>query len=169
MDVNNKYKKWGWGAVIGLVGVILVSGIVVAATMSSPKKATTASTDGENEPVVVADESDETGDDEETGRDNDKEQSGSDSNTSDSSDSEQSGSGASANDSSDKKNGASTTDDGAGNSDSKKNNAANDSKTNAIGSNAMPKTGPEDDLVAIIGWAIAAGLATHLILAKNRA
>jgi outer membrane biosynthesis protein TonB len=37
MDVNVKYKRWGWGAVIGLIGVILIAGLIVAVSMSSPK------------------------------------------------------------------------------------------------------------------------------------
>ena len=37
MDVNEKYRRWGWGAVIGLVGVILIAGLIVAISMSSPK------------------------------------------------------------------------------------------------------------------------------------
>ena len=34
---ESKYKKWGWAAVIGLVGVILIAGFIVAGTMASPK------------------------------------------------------------------------------------------------------------------------------------
>ena len=45
MDVNAKYKRWGWGAVIALIGVILVAGLIVAVSMSSPKPELTASTD----------------------------------------------------------------------------------------------------------------------------
>ena len=45
MDVNAKYKRWGWGAVIALIGVILVAGLIVAVSMSSPKPGLTASTD----------------------------------------------------------------------------------------------------------------------------
>ena len=37
MDVDTKYKRWGWGAVIGLIGIILIAGLVVAVTMTSPK------------------------------------------------------------------------------------------------------------------------------------
>ena len=37
IDANTKYKRWGWGAVIALVGVILIAGLVVAVSMSSPK------------------------------------------------------------------------------------------------------------------------------------
>jgi hypothetical protein len=37
IDANAKYKRWGWGAVIALIGVILIAGLVVAVSMSSPK------------------------------------------------------------------------------------------------------------------------------------
>ncbi len=32
-----KMKRWGWGAIIGLIGVILVAGLVIAVSLSSPK------------------------------------------------------------------------------------------------------------------------------------
>ena len=35
-----KLKRWGWGAIIGLVGVILVAGLVIAVSLSSPKPTT---------------------------------------------------------------------------------------------------------------------------------
>lgn len=41
MDVNAKYKRWGWGAVIGLIGVILIAGLIVAISMSSSPKPNT--------------------------------------------------------------------------------------------------------------------------------
>jgi hypothetical protein len=41
MDVNAKYRRWGWGAVIGLIGVILIAGLVVAISMSSSPKPNT--------------------------------------------------------------------------------------------------------------------------------
>ncbi|MCR5572892.1 MAG: hypothetical protein K6F57_03920 [Candidatus Saccharibacteria bacterium] len=53
MDVNTKYRRWGWGAVIALIGVILIAGLIVAVSMSSPKpdnsiaKTTAASEEGE--------------------------------------------------------------------------------------------------------------------------
>ena len=37
MDADTKYKRWGWGAIVGLIGVILIAGLIVAVTMSSPK------------------------------------------------------------------------------------------------------------------------------------
>ena len=41
MDVNAKYRRWGWGAVIGLIGVILIAGLIVAISMSSSPKPNT--------------------------------------------------------------------------------------------------------------------------------
>lgn len=43
-----KLKRWGWGAIIGLVGVILVAGLVIAVSLSSPKPTA-------NEGVTIAD------------------------------------------------------------------------------------------------------------------
>ncbi len=34
---ESKYKRWAWGALIGLVVVIIVAAIVIAASLSSPK------------------------------------------------------------------------------------------------------------------------------------
>ena len=41
MDVNAKYRRWGWGAVTGLIGVILIAGLIVAISMSSSPKPNT--------------------------------------------------------------------------------------------------------------------------------
>ena len=41
MDVNATYRRWGWGAVIGLIGVILIAGLIVAISMSSSPKPNT--------------------------------------------------------------------------------------------------------------------------------
>ena len=52
MDVNAKYRRWGWGAVIALIGVILIAGFIVAISMSSPKpedKIATTATSSEQE------------------------------------------------------------------------------------------------------------------------
>ena len=35
MDADTKYKRWGWGAIAGLIGIILIAGLIVAVTMSS--------------------------------------------------------------------------------------------------------------------------------------
>ena len=43
MDVDTKYKRWGWGAVIGLIGLILVAGLIIAVTMSATPKPEVAS------------------------------------------------------------------------------------------------------------------------------
>ena len=48
MDVNAKYRRWGWGAVIGLIGVILIAGLIVAISLSSSPKPTIGS-----EPIIT--------------------------------------------------------------------------------------------------------------------
>ncbi len=150
MDANNKYKKWGWGAVIGLIGVILVSGLVVAVTMSSPKKSTTADTTTDNTPISVVDTDRNDNDDSKkegnTGRDNeaDKKNTEDNSGTTDT----------------DKKTDNTGTGTGTSNTDSSKKSG---------GSSSMPKTGPEDNLASVAGLAVAAGLASYLVIMKQRA
>lgn len=39
MENENKYRRWGWGALIGLVAVIIIAGIVMAMSLSSPEPA----------------------------------------------------------------------------------------------------------------------------------
>lgn len=38
MDTSTKYRRWGWGAVIGLIAVILLAGLVVALSMGKKPK-----------------------------------------------------------------------------------------------------------------------------------
>ncbi len=38
MDVNAKYKRWGWAALIGLAVVIVVAGLIVAVTLGRDPK-----------------------------------------------------------------------------------------------------------------------------------
>lgn len=37
MESEYKYKRWAWGALIGLAAVIIIAGIVMAMTLSQPK------------------------------------------------------------------------------------------------------------------------------------
>lgn len=39
MENENKYRRWAWGALIGLVAVIIIAGIVMAMSLSSPEPA----------------------------------------------------------------------------------------------------------------------------------
>ncbi len=56
MDVNAKYKRWGWGALIGLAAVILIAGLIVAVTLSSnPSPSGEVAVTDSNEGVVVGD------------------------------------------------------------------------------------------------------------------
>lgn len=34
---ESKYKRWAWGAVIGLVVIVIIAAIIIAATLSAPK------------------------------------------------------------------------------------------------------------------------------------
>ena len=37
---EQKYKRWAWGALIGLAVIIVVAGIIMAMTVSTPKPST---------------------------------------------------------------------------------------------------------------------------------
>lgn len=37
MENEYKYKRWAWGALIGLAAVIIIAGIVMAMSLSQPK------------------------------------------------------------------------------------------------------------------------------------
>ncbi len=135
MDTNTKYKHWGWGAVIGLVAVILIAGLVVAVTMSSPKKSEVASED-ENKVASVVEGDTNEGDaedatDGETDKDGDGEKNSADS-------SEQ--------------------------ADTQKNDAGTDDADGVNqGTNVaeMPKTGPSENLLSLVALAVIAGLVAH--------
>ncbi len=39
MESETKYRRWAWGALIGLVAVIIIAGIVMAMSLSTPEPA----------------------------------------------------------------------------------------------------------------------------------
>lgn len=143
MDTNTKYKHWGWGAVIGLVAVILIAGLVVAVTMSSPKKSEVASEDENNVASVVEGDTNEgdTADntDGEAGEDvsDEKDSTG----ASEGGDTQKDNAGVDGTDGVDKN---------TGNSDNSNTNVAE-----------MPKTGPSENLLSLVALAVIAGLVAH--------
>ncbi len=131
MDVNAKYKRWGWGAIIGLVAVILVAGFVVAVTLSSNPKPNTDEVlvDNPDSGVIVGD---------------------ADSNASDNKKSEEK---KEENKASENKNSANT-------NNSQKNDVQENNVNNNVvaTNNEMPQTGPENVLLSFFLIAVAAGL-----------
>ena len=148
MDANTKYKRWGWGAVIGLVAVILIAGLVIAVSMSSPKKADTVLADDTDNSAIVDDNNSSDGNND--GSDNSSDEGRKD-----------------ADEAEDGKN-------GNGNSNGTDNGAkdgwdgVSDNSTNN-GSGAMPKTGPEDNMLSIVALAVISGLTAYNLgfLKKN--
>lgn len=169
MDTNTKYRRWGWGAVIGLIAVILIAGLVVALTMSKKPNGTEAELagDGANSGVIAADDdkqsanggSSDSGKSDSDKNSENKSDSSSDSkandeNTHDSSANANNGDanngGSSASGSANNGGGSNRTDGSANNNSGANNNA------NAAGD--LPKTGPIDTTIAIIGMAATAYL-----------
>lgn len=168
MDTNTKYRRWGWGAVIGLIAIILIAGLVIALTMNKKPSNTEAelANDGANGEIVAVDGNENTNNSsansdssksEEKSEDKSEDKSSSEKkneSSSSSSDEKNSHSGSSAN--------GSATSGGNSNGGSNGSSAANGSSSADAGQ--MPKTGPVDATIAILGMA-----ATAYLLSLNAA
>ena len=168
MDTNTKYRRWGWGAVIGLIAIILIAGLVIALTMNKKPSNTEAelANDGANGEIVAVDGNENTNNSsadsdssksEEKSEDKSEDKSSSEKkneSSSSSSDEKNSHSGSSAN--------GGATSGGNSNGGSNGSSAANGSSSADAGQ--MPKTGPVDATIAILGMA-----ATAYLLSLNAA
>ena len=168
MDTNTKYRRWGWGAVIGLIAIILIAGLVIALTMNKKPSNTEAelANDGANGEIVAVDGDENTNNSsansdssksEEKSEDKSEDKSSSekkDESSSSSSDEKNSHSGSSAN--------GGATSGGNSNGGSNGSSAANGGSSADAGQ--MPKTGPVDATIAILGMA-----ATAYLLSLNAA
>ncbi len=138
-----KYKKWGWGALIGLAAVIVIAGLAVAISMSAPKKTTEAdkASTGPSSVASNTGNSSNKSDNKDEGReDNDK-------------------------GSTDGTDGTDSTNNfGNSNNSSNSSNAGNTNSGNTNTASNMPKTGPEEDIASIIAWAAIAGLGAYYFL-----
>ena len=138
-----KYKKWGWGALIGLAAVIVIAGLAVAISMSAPKK-TTEADKASTGPSSVASNT------------------GNSSNKSDNKDEGREDNDKGSTDGTDGTDGTNN----SGNSNNS-NNSSNSGNTNSGNTNTasnMPKTGPEEDIASIVAWAAIAGLGAYYFL-----
>lgn len=168
MDTNTKYRRWGWGAVIGLIAIILIAGLVIALTMNKKPSNTEAelANDGANGEIVAVDGNENTNNSsansdssksEEKSEDKSEDKSSSEKkneSSSSSSDEKNSHSGSSAN--------GGATSGGNSNGGSNGNSAA--SGSSSADASQMPKTGPVDATIAILGMA-----ATAYLLSLNAA
>lgn len=147
MENGAKYKRWAWGAVIGLAAVIIIAGIVMAMSLTSPepnKEVSTVETafDGNN-----STENEEKPKDEETT----EESAGNDSTA--------------QNDQTTEKNTGATEEHSASTPSTQQ---SNNESVAAAGS--IPKTGPEDAIIPIIALAICGSLfAYNVVLFKKNA
>lgn len=140
MDTNTKYKRWGWGAIAGLIGVILIAGLVVAVTMSSPKP---------NNELAANNTDSSVSDQIEAG----------DANSNNDSQSEE-----------EKAAQEKAEAEAKAEEDAKKNEAANSTdKTADSDTKKLPKTGPADNMMAILAFAVIAGLVSYNISLKKQA
>ncbi len=148
-----KLKRWGWGAIIGLIGVILVAGLVIAISMSSPKpKATTASGEISLEESEKTDTKKEESEKKAAEEKAAKEKTAKEKAEAEKRAAEEEQKRAEAN----KQNGI------AANESNKNNGSAN--------TNNMPKTGPTDTVIAALGAGVVAYLAAlNFGLIKKRA
>lgn len=168
MDTNTKYRRWGWGAVIGLIAIILIAGLVIALTMNKKPSSTEAelANDGANGEIVAVD-GDENTNNSSANSDSSKSEEKSEDKSEDKSSSEKKD--GSSNSSSDEKNShsGSSANGGAtsgGNSNGGSNGSSAANGSSSADASQMPKTGPVDATIAILGMA-----ATAYLLSLNAA
>ena len=156
--VDNKYKRWGWGALIGLGVVILIAAIVVGvSSRNTPVKTVEGSEESTqavaNNPSNSGNTNNSGNKNKDEGRDNDA-------------DAQKEGN----------NNGTTNTNNGGvnntNNSGNNSNNTSNTNNTsngvNGSSNSNMPKTGPEDDMIAFIAWAVIAGLGAYYVLGLKK-
>ena len=170
MDTNTKYRRWGWGAVIGLIAVILIAGLVVALTMNKKPKTTDEQVASSETSVITVDGDENTNNssaNSNNGESGSSENGGSENeNSSNNGASSSENKGESGTSSSEEKN----THDSSANSGSNNGTSSSDKSENGASTNKeMPKTGPVDATFAIIGMAVSAYLISlNVALAKEK-
>ena len=163
-----KLKRWGWGAIIGLIGVILVAGLVVAISVSSPKPSTTETATGE---IKIADG----GNGEEKKADEDKKaaeekKADEEKKAAEQKEAEEAKKKEEEQKAAEQKIAAQKEAEQKRVAEEEKARAEAEQKSAAAGSNKMPKTGPEDTTFAVIGASVVAYLIVlNFGLAKKRA
>lgn len=172
MDTNTKYRRWGWGAVIGLIAIILIAGLVIALTMNKKPSSTEAelANDGANGKIVAVDGDENTNNssaNSDSSKSEEKSEEKSEDKSEDKSSSEKKNESSSS--SSDEKNShsGSSANGGAtsgGNSNGGSNGSSAASGSSSADASQMPKTGPVDATIAILGMA-----ATAYLLSLNAA
>ena len=156
MDADAKYKRWGWGAIAGLIGVILIAGLVVAVTMSSPKPNTELASNDTESSVSEEIATSNNGNNGNTEQKSEEEKKAAEEKAAQ----EKAEAEAKAAEEAKKKEAANSTDKTGGDSSDKV-------AVNNV--DKMPKTGPEDNLLTIVAFAVIAGLVAYNISLKRQA
>ena len=149
---EQKYKRWAWGALIGLAIIIVIAGIIMAMSAKTPKPATEVATSKASTTVVSGEKNEKVAKDpEENGsasKNNQKTETKSETTTNSS---------------------ESTSSQNQSNSGSVSNQTQT-TTTDNTSSTTIPKTGPEDAVIPIVGLAIVAYLfAYNVALFKKNA
>lgn len=167
MDADAKYKRWGWGAIAGLIGVILIAGLVVAVTMSSPKPNTELASNDTESSVSEEIATSNNGNNGNTEQKSEEEKKAEEKKAAEEKKvaeekaaQEKAEAEAKAAEEAKKKEAANSTDKTGGDSSDKV-------AVNNV--DKMPKTGPEDNLLTIVAFAVIAGLVAYNISLKRQA
>jgi len=130
---EQKYKRWAWGALIGLAIIIVIASIIMAMSAKTPKPNTELSADKANKTVISGEKNEKTNKNSETStKNNQKTETKSETTTQPetSTPSQEQGSTGSVN------------------------TPAQATAPAATSTSSMPKTGPEDAIIPVLGLAI---------------
>jgi membrane protein involved in colicin uptake len=168
MDADTKYKRWGWGAIAGLIGIILIAGLIVAVTMSSPKPNTEVASDttqtSVNEKIEAGNSEDGAG----FNTESDAESGDASGKSEAERKAEEEKKAAEEKRAAEEKAAQEKAEaEAKAKEDAKKSSGNKDSSS--ANTNKMPKTGPEDNLVSIVALAVIAGLVVYNISLKRQA
>ena len=146
---EQKYKRWAWGALIGLAIIIVIAGIIMAMSAKTPKPNTEVATKASTE-VVSGEKNEKTVKDSETSKKNNQKTETKSEATSNSTQSQ--------------------TGTQSGNTGSVNTPAQTTTPAQTATSDNMPKTGPEDAIIPVLGLAIVGYLfAYNVALFKKNA
>ena len=162
--VDNKYKRWGWGALIGLGVVLLIAVIVIAVSSKNTPIKTVEGSDESTQ--AVANNPSNSGN-----KNNGGNNSNGDEGRDNEGDAKKEGAITENNggaNSGNTNNGTNNGSNGSNGSNNSGNNSNNANTNNASGNSNMPKTGPEDDMIAFIAWAVIAGLGAYYVLGLKK-
>lgn len=155
-----KYRRWAWGALIGLAAVVIIAGLIMAMTLSTPKptadntKATMVANNSKTNSGSVSTEDEKTTKNETSNGNSTK----NDTKTETKSETSQNGS---ASSSSTQQNNSGSVSQNQNQSNSSSSSSSSSSNSNTSSSSNMPKTGPEEYVLPIIALAVSGYLIAY--------